>query len=659
MSGEGGAEISKNALKKQQKAEEAAKKKAAKEAEKAAKAAAAPSVQKKPKLGGEDAEELDPTKYYENRLKVVNAMQAAGIAVYPHKFHANLRISEFIAKFASTIADGTTNEAEIATVTGRVLSKRGQGKLMFYDLHGEGFKIQIMSDMSKYEGGEEAFRSIHDLVKRGDVVGVRGFPGKSKKGELSIFPQKIDLLSPCLHMLPGSHTGLKNQEVRYRQRYLDLILNDETRKVFSIRAKIINYIRTFLNDRSFMEVETPMMNLIAGGATAKPFVTYHNDLNQEMFMRIAPELYLKQLVIGGLERVYEIGRQFRNEGIDLTHNPEFTTCEFYMAYADYNDLLDLTEKMISGMVKAVTGGYVIPYASEEGAEPVLVDFSPPWKRVPMIAGLEEALGVKFPPLEDASTGPFLEALCKKHNVECSPPRTVARLIDKLVGEFLEETMINPTFIVDHPEMMSPLAKYHRSSPGLTERFELFVCKRELCNAYTELNNPIVQRQRFMEQAKQSAQGDDEAQVHDEDFCLAMEYGLPPTAGWGLGVDRMTMFLSNKANIKEVLLFPAMKPTPEQAERMSQANKSKKDPLPAAGSAGAAVSAEHAAYFRDLCAKLSANQSGFLGVSGPTAEDAAAFGVLCSIPAASIKTDTKVQGYYNSIRQFSDAVRSGW
>ena len=394
------------------------------------------------------------------------------------------------------------------------MSKRVQGKLLFYDLHGEGAKIQIMSDMSNYQGGEDAFREIHALIKRGDIVGITGFAGKSKKGELSIFPSNIQLLSPCFHMLPKGFQGLKNQEVRYRQRYLDLILNNDVQRTFQTRSKIIKYVRKFLDERNFLEVETPMMNVQAGGATAKPFITHHNDLHMDMYMRIAPELYLKQLVVGGLERVYEIGRQFRNEGIDLTHNPEFTTCEFYMAYADAADLMDMTEQMISSMVLEITGSYVIEYAANEGEEPTMVDFSPPWRRIPMMAGLEEAIGEKIPQLESPECAPFLEATLKKHKVECGNPRTVARMVDKLVGHFLEEDCINPTFITEHPEMISPLAKYHRDpeKKGLTERFELFVMKREVCNAFTELNNPVVQRQRFNEQAKQAADGDDEAQV---------------------------------------------------------------------------------------------------------------------------------------------------
>lgn len=563
---EHGQKLSKSEFKRLQKAERVARERHEKKAQQAAaareKAGAAPDSG--PVLEGDEAEgdDLDPNLYYERRVKAIAPLRGDGGAAYPHKFHTSMRIPEFVQQHEQMEA-GTQLTHQTVSLAGRVYGKRRQGKLIFYDLKAEGAKVQIMANSNNSGLSLEDFAALHNGCKRGDIVGVQGWPGKSKMGELSIFASRFVVLSYCLHMLPKRR--LENQETRYRQRYLDGIVNPFVHDIFATRSRIIEYVRRFLIDRHFIEVETPMMNMIPGGAVARPFVTHHNDLDMQLYLRIAPELFLKMCVVGGLDRVFEIGRQFRNEGIDMTHNPEFTSCEFYQAYADYNDLMDTTEEMVSGLVLAVKGSYKVQYHSAGPTEPpVEIDFTPPWPRIPMVSGLGEALGVDMPAdLETEAARQFLLQQCSSRGVECTPPQTTARLLDKLVGEFLESRCMNPSFITDHPKLMSPLAKWHRSKPGMTERFELFVNCREVANAYTELNDPVTQAERFAQQAKDKAQGDDEAMFVDEGFITALEYGLPPTAGWGMGIDRLTMLLTDTNNIKEVLLFPAMKPDDQQ------------------------------------------------------------------------------------------------
>jgi len=493
--------------------------------------------------------------YYIERINSTNKF----VKSYPHKFTKSIEVEEYIQKYyhleSGDKMDNTEDNSE--SIMGRVTSKRASGKkLFFYTIFSNGYTIQIMSSMNSYHNSEE-FKEINLSIRRGDIIGIKGYPYRSTRGELSIIPTIIQILSPCYHMLPNEHFGVVDKEIRYGQRYLDLMINNDIRNIFITRSQVTSYLRRFLEDRNFIEVETPVLINKVGGATAKPFKTFHNAMKQEMSLRIAPELYLKQLVIGGLDRVFEIGKQFRNESIDLTHNPEFTSCEFYMAGADYNDLMKITEEFMSGLCHKIHGKYEIDYQGTK------INFAPPYRTIDMMSELRTILREKlndyefeFPiDLSSDITIDLLKNVCSKLNVKCPEPHTASRLIDRLVGEYIEPQCISPTFIINHPLVMSPLAKSHRDDKYLTERFELFINGKEICNAYTELNDPIVQKERFMESQKDKSKGDDEVPPTDMEFVTALEYGLPPTGGWGIGIDRLVMFLTDNDSIREVILFP--------------------------------------------------------------------------------------------------------
>ena len=439
-------------------------------------------------------------------------------------------------------------EQKDVTVAGRIIAKRIMGKASFCTILDSDEKIQ--SYVSINDLGEESYKQFktYDI---GDIIGITGFVFKTKTEEISIHAKEITLLTKSLRPLPEKFHGLKDPDLRYRQRYTDLIVNPEVKKTFEIRSKIIKEMRAFLDNKGYIEVETPILNTIAGGANAKPFITHHNSLDIQMYLRIAPELYLKRLIVGGFDKVYEIGRLFRNEGMDLKHNPEFTTMELYSAYEDYNDMMNITEEMISTIAKNILGTTKITYQDIE------IDLAPSWKRMTMIDSIKEVTGIDF---NQINTDEEAIKIAKQKGVEVEDiKKNRGNIINIFFEEFVEETLVQPTFICDYPVEVSPLTKRKPSDPRLTERFELFIGGREYGNAYSELNDPIDQYDRFKKQVEAREAGDEEANMMDEDFVNSLEIGIPPTGGLGMGIDRLVMLLTNSASIRDVLLFPTMKP----------------------------------------------------------------------------------------------------
>ena len=432
------------------------------------------------------------------------------------------------------------------TVAGRIMTKRGKGKAGF--AHIQDLTGQIQLYVRKDQIGEDQF-AIWKSADLGDIVGIEGVMFKTNTGELSVKAKDFTLLTKALRPLPDKHHGLQDIEQRYRQRYLDLITNQDSTQTFINRSKILQEMRNFLNKKGFLEVETPMMHQIAGGAAARPFVTHHNALDATLYMRIAIELHLKRLIIGGLEKVYEIGRVFRNEGVSTRHNPEFTMIELYEAYADFHDMMDITESMVRHIAQEVLGETTIPYGEEQ------VDLGSSWKRVHMVDAVKEATGVNF---YDVKSNEEARDLAKEHGVEITDHMKYGHIVNEFFEQKVEESLIQPTFVYGHPLEISPLAKKNPEDPRFTDRFELFIVGREHANAFTELNDPIDQRARFEAQLQEREEGNDEAHEMDEDFLEALEYGMPPTGGLGIGIDRLVMLLTNSPSIRDVLLFPYMR-----------------------------------------------------------------------------------------------------
>ena len=440
-------------------------------------------------------------------------------------------------------------EGSQVSIAGRLMSKRGMGKVSFCDLQDKSGRIQLYARRDEMDEAEYNRFKKFDI---GDIVGVKGVVFRTQRGEMSVRVETVTLLSKSLLPLPEKFHGLTNTELRYRQRYVDLIVNPEVKRTFVLRSQFVKHVRDFLDGRGYMEVETPVLNTISGGATARPFITHHNTLDIDMYMRIATELPLKRLIVGGLDRVYEIGRIFRNEGMDPKHNPEFTTVELYQAYADFNGMMDLFEDLLSSAAQKMLGTYQLEWQGEQ------IDLTPGWPRLPMHEAVKQYTGLDFMAITSDE-----EAVAAAKSIGVELPETAdptwGNALYEVFDQRVEEKLVQPTFITMHPVDVSPLAKRSPKDPRLTERFELFICRSEMGNAFSELNDPIDQRQRFQKQVELRDKGDDEAGMMDEDFITALEYGLPPTGGLGIGIDRCVMMLTNSDSIREVILFPTMKP----------------------------------------------------------------------------------------------------
>ena len=494
-------------------------------------------------------QEQDLSQILQVRRDKLAALQAAGKDPFQQtKFTVSAHAQEIKDHFEEM-------EGQPVTIAGRLMSKRGMGKVSFCDLQDKSGRIQLYARKDEMDEADYNEFKKYDI---GDLVGVEGEVFRTQRGEMSVRCKQVTLLSKSLRPLPEKFHGLQDKELRYRQRYVDLIVNPESRRNFEIRSQLVSYLRSFLDGRGYMEVETPVLNTISGGATARPFITHHNTLDIDMYMRIATELHLKRLIVGGLERVYEIGRIFRNEDMDTKHNPEFTTVELYQAYADFNDMMDLFEDFLSSAAQKILGTYEVTWQGET------INLAPGWRRMTMAEAVKEYLGVDFMAIDgDAEAVAAAKAIgVDMDGVEATWGHALYECFDQKV----EGLLIQPTFITMHPVDVSPLAKRSPKDPRLTERFELFICRSEMGNAFSELNDPIDQKQRFQKQVEMRAKGDEEAGMMDEDYINALEYGLPPTGGLGIGIDRCVMLLTGADSIRDVILFPTMKPLDNEAPK---------------------------------------------------------------------------------------------